>query len=162
MRRLIWTTAFVVTMSGIVLAQAIAEGVLTHGAAASASTGAGKALGGIANQLAGKLGQQTSNAIHPVVTTVKPVVQKRTSQRTRIPQTTIPQTATTASPAVTGSLIASVQGGEPKAPEAKCAPASESKPSEGTPELSNCGVKSQTAAVDQAAHPSEITLPAAK
>src|SRR5947207_8617271 len=106
MRRLIWTTAFVVTMSGIVLAQAIAEGVLTHGAAASASTGAGKALGGIANQLAGKLGQQTSNAIHPVVTTVKPGVQKRTSQRTRIPQTTIPQTAipqtaTTASPAVT-------------------------------------------------------------
>ena len=162
MRRLIWTTAFVVTMSGIVLAQAIAEGVLTHGAAASASTGAGKALGGIANQLAGKLGQQTSNAIHPVVTTVKPGVQKRTSQRTRIPQTTIPQTATTASPAVTGSLIASVQGGEPKAPEAKCAPASEPKPSEGTPELSNCGVKSQTAAVDQAAHPSEITLPAAK
>ncbi len=62
MRRLIWTTAFVVTMSGIVLAQAIAEGVLTHGGAASASAGAGKALGGIANQLAGKLGQQTSNA----------------------------------------------------------------------------------------------------
>ncbi len=158
MRRLIWTTAFVVTMSGIVLAQAIAEGVLTHGAAASASAGAGKALGGIANQLAGKLGQQTSNAIHPVVTTVKPGVQKRTS----IQRTTTPQTATTASPAVTGSLIASVQGGEPKAPEAKCAPASEPKPSEGTPELSNCGVKSQTAAVDQAAHPSEITLPAAK
>jgi len=158
MRRLIWTTAFVVTMSGIVLAQAIAEGVLTHGAAASASTGAGKALGGIANQLAGKLGQQTSNAIHPVVTTVKPGVQKRTS----IQRTMTPQTATPASPAVTGSLIASVQGGEPQATEAKCAPASEPKPSEGAPKLSSCGVKSQTAAVDQAAHPSEITLPAAK
>lgn len=153
MRRLIWTTACFAVLSGMVLAQAIAEGALTHGAAATASAGAGKAMGGIANQLAGKLGQQTSNAIRPAVTTVKPGV--RGPNR-------IPQTATTSAPPAGGSLIASVQGGEPQAPEAKCAPASETKSSQGTPKQANCGVKLRPAAEDPAAHPSEITLPAAK
>jgi hypothetical protein len=151
MRRLIGTTAVVVILSGIVLAQAIAEGALTHGASASATAGAGKALGGIANQLAGKLGQQTSNAIHPAVTTVKQGVQKRTR--------TSPTAPTSAAP-VGGSLIASVQGGEPQALEVRCAPESEIKSPQGTPKQSNCGVRSQPAAADQAAHPSEITLPA--
>jgi hypothetical protein len=159
MRELIWTTTVVVILSGMALAQAIAEGALTHGAAASASAGAGKALGGIANQLAGKLGQQTSNAMHPAVTTVKPEVQRRTMN----PGTRIPQTATTTSATPnSGSLIASVQGAAPPAPEAKCGPATESNSPQDAPKPSNCGVRSHPVGVDQAAHPSEITLPAAK
>src|SRR5438067_1271352 len=156
MRRFIWTTAIVVMLPGMTLAQAIAEGALTHSAAATASTGAGKALGGIANQLAGKLGQQTSNAIHPAGTTIKLGAQRRSMS----PGSRIPQTAKAGATASSGSLIASVQGAAPPAPGPKCAPASGTT-AQDAPKQSNCGLKSHPAAVDQAAHPSEITLPAA-
>jgi len=157
MRKLILTTACLVALSGTVLAQAIAEGALTHGAAATASTGAGKALGGVANQLAGKLGQQTSNAVHPAVTTVKPGVQGHIKT---------PQAATTtATPPAGGSLIASVQGEETSPSESPCPIGQGVKASaESSPETrkpSNCA-KKYSAAEEKAAHPSEITLPAAK
>jgi hypothetical protein len=153
MPRLIWTAACLAALSGSVLGQAIAEGALTHGAAATASSGAGKAMGGIANQLAGKFGQQTSNAIHPALTTVRSGAQRRAK---------VPQAATTTSiPPTGGSLIASVQGGEPQASQANCVPEPETKSSSDTPKQSNCVSKTRPA-VDQAAHPSQIILPAAK
>jgi hypothetical protein len=154
MRRLVWIAACLAALSGSVLGQAIAEGALTHGAAATASSGAGKAMGGIVNQLAGKLGQQTSNTIHPAVTTVRSGTQRSVK---------VPQAATTTSvPPAGGSLIASVQGGEPQAPQANCAPEPETKSSPDAPKQSDCVVKTRPAVGDQAAHPSEITLPAAK
>ena len=159
MRKLILTTTCLVALSGTVLAQAIAEGALTHGAAATASSGAGKALGGVVNQLAGKLGQQTSNAVHPAVTTVKPGVQGPTK---------IPQTATTtATPPAGGSLIASVQGEAAQPSESPCAAGQGVKASADASSdarrASNCaGAKKYSAAEEKAAHPSEITLPPAK
>lgn len=134
-------------LSGLASSQAAVEGALTHGLSGAASATAGKALGQIGNQLAGRLGQQTSSAVGPRVTTVRPGTQKVVK---------VPQTATTAAPASNGgSLIASIQGGE--AEEKKpCTPKTADKAQKQT----ECGIASPS--TEQAPHPSEITLPAAK
>jgi len=133
MKSVICIAVCLVAFSGIASAQAAVEGALTHGLSGAASATAGKALGQIGNQLAGRLGQQTSNAVRPAVTTVRPRAQKAVK---------VPQAATTASPAANGgSLIASIQGGEQQQGKA-------------------CG--NAKASPEQAAHPSEIMLPAPK
>src|SRR5216110_1713631 len=109
MKNLILTAACFVALSGFASAQAAVEGALAHGLSGAAGASAGKALGQAGNQLAGRLGQQTSNAVRPGVTTIRPGAQKAVK---------VPQKPVAAAPAPNGgSLIASIQGGE--APEQK-------------------------------------------
>ena len=145
MKNLIWVSACLVALCGFASGQVAVEGALTHALSAGTTAAAGKALGRVGNQLAGKLGQQTSNAVGPRVTTVRPGPQKATR---------VPQTTTAVKPAAKGgSLIASIQGGEAQ-PEKPCAQKAPDKS-----QKANCAEKKL---VDQDSHPSEITLPAPK
>src|SRR5207244_12578375 len=87
MKNLICVAVYLFALSGIASAQAAVDGALTHGLSGPASATAGKALGQIGNQLAGKLGQQPSNAVRPTVPTLRP------QNAIRLP----PPTTTTAS-----------------------------------------------------------------
>src|SRR5437762_1514117 len=149
MKNLIGIAVCLVAFSGIASAQAAVEGALAHGLSGAASATAGKALGQIGNQLAGRLGQQTSNAVRPAVTTV------RTQKAVRLPQPTTTTTSATSG----GSMIASIQGGEPQQADTNCATEPEAK-SQATQKQSRCGKTKLSA--EQTAHPSEITLPAPK
>jgi len=150
MKSLIWTVLYFLALSGVALAQAAVEGALTHGLSGAASATAGKALGQIGNQLAGRLGQQTSNAVRPAVTNV------RTQRAVRLPQTTTTTTSATSG----GSMIASIQGGEPQ-PTKACAPEAAGKPAQDAQKQTACN-KGTASTLEQTAHPSEITLPAPK
>lgn len=135
-----------VALTSLASSQAAVEGALTHALSGGATAAAGKAFGQVGNQLAGKLGQQTSNVVSPRVTTVRPGVQKVA----KTPRPTVPATSGTN----TGSLIASIEGGE--APTAKsCAAQDKSAPQQ----KAECNPKPANAAD---AHPAEITLPAPK
>ena len=126
--------------------QAAVEGALTHALSGGATAAAGKAFGQVGNQLAGKLGQQTNNVVSPRVTTVRPGVQRVA----KTPRPAVPVTSGTN----TGSLIASIEGGE--APAAKpCVVQDKSAPQQ----KADCNAKASNSAD---AHPSEITLPAPK
>jgi hypothetical protein len=146
---LICVVVYLFALLGIASAQSAVEGALTHGLSGAASATAGKALGQIGSQLAGRLGQQTSNAVRPAVTTV------RTPKAGRLPQ----PTTTTASAISAGSMIASIQGGEtqPKA----CAPEAAGKPAQDAQKQTACN-KGTASTLEQTTHPSEITLPAPK
>src|SRR5690348_8365851 len=143
MKNLILTAVCLLVLSGFAAGQAAVEGALTHGLSGAASANAGKALGQIGNQLAGRLGQQTSNTVTPRVIRVPPGAQKIV----KVPRTT----TTNAAPSNSGSLIASIQGGAPQE-KTPCMSDSADK----TQNQGECG-KAKTSAVDQAAHPSEIT-----
>jgi len=135
-----------IALSSFASSQAAVEGALTHALSGATSATAGKALGQIGNQLAGKVGQQTSNVVSPRVTTVRPGVQKVA----KTPQPAVPATPSTN----TGSLIASIEGGE--APTAKsCGMQDKATPQQ----KADCNAKPTNAADS---HPSEITLPAPK
>jgi hypothetical protein len=133
-------------LAGFASGQAAAEGALSHALAGGASATAGKALGQIGNQVAGRLGQQTANAVSPRVTNVRPASQNFAKK---------PRPAAIVTPhANGGSLIASIEGAE-------------------VPVAKNCATQNDKAAEKQAdckaqvaneadAHPSEITLPALK
>ena len=58
MKNLLGTLVCFLALSGLAAAQAAVEGTLTHGLSGAASATAGKALGQIGNQLAGRLGQR--------------------------------------------------------------------------------------------------------
>jgi len=137
--------ALTVSVSG----QAAVEGALTHALSGGVGATAGKALGQIGNQLAGRAGQQTSNAVSPRVATVRPGVQKVTK---------VAGVATQPSATSTSSLIASIQGGETSNAKT-CAPQNPEK-SSATQTLTDCKV--ETAPTSSDTHPSEITLPAPK
>jgi hypothetical protein len=148
MKNLLGTVFCFLALSALASAQAAVEGALTHGLSGAASATAGKGLGQIGNQLAGGLGQQTSNAVHPTVTTV------RTPKVVRVTRAATPTTTVTSG----GSMIASIQGGESQSVEAKCSAQLDAKSREQAQK--ECG--NAKAPPEQAAHPSEITLPASK
>ena len=122
-------------LSGLASAQAAVEGALTHGLSGAASASPGKALGQVGNQLAGRLGQQTSNAVRPGAQKI-----------VKVPRTVTPPLPV----ANGGSLIASIQGSEPQAVKACSTPDKKQDQCVGTN------------AADKDSHPSEITLAAAK
>src|SRR5436190_18997921 len=148
MKNLICVAVYLFALSGIASAQAAVEGALTHGLSGAASATAGKALGQIGNQLAGRLGQQTSNVVRPAVTTV------RTQKVVRVPRATTPTTTATSG----DSMIASIHGGESQSAESKCPGQLEPK----SHEQAQKECVNAKASPEQAAHPSEITLPAPK
>ena len=149
MKSLLATVCFL-TIAISALGQAAVEGALTHALSGATSTAAGKAMGQIGNQLAGKLGQQTSNAVSPRATAVRPAAQKGIKA---------PAAVTTTPATNTGSLIASIQGGETSATKT-CAPQNPDKNGTTSQGVTDCTVTKTTMATD--AHPSEITLPAPK
>jgi len=148
MKTLLATTCFLALIN-TALGQAAVEGALTHALSGGVGATAGKALGQVGNQLAGRLGQQTSNAVSPRMTTVRPGPQKGIKA---------PAVASQPPTTSTGSLIASIQGGE--TPNARtCAPQNSEK--KASPETTtDCNVAKTLTNSD--AHPSEITLPAPK
>jgi len=133
-------------LSSLASSQAAVEGALTHALSGGATAAAGKTFGQIGNQLAGKVGQQTSNVVSPRGTAVRPGLQKVAK--------TPPPAVPAASGTNTSFLVASIEGGE--APAAKaCATQDKSTPQQ----KADCNAK---AANEADAHPSEITLPAPK
>ncbi|HEV2699614.1 MAG TPA: hypothetical protein VGU90_16600 [Terriglobales bacterium] len=140
--------AGLIAFSANALGQAASEAVLTHSISTSIGTHVGTALGNATNQLAGKLGQQTSTAVpRQVITTVKPGAQGKAKLP---PATTTPQGPSN------GSLIASIQGGEPKA--ATCTPAA--KPTDIKAQPISAPQKNCQAPGRDAAHPAVVNLPA--
>jgi hypothetical protein len=148
MKSLLATVCFL-ALTGSALGQAAVEGALTHALSGATSTAAGKALGQVGNQLAGRLGQQTSNVVSPRVTTVRPGPQKGIK---------VPAVATQPPTTNTGSLIASIQGGETS--NAKTCASQNPEKNASSETVTDCKVVKTSAATD--AHPSEITLPAPK
>jgi hypothetical protein len=135
--------------------QAAAEAALSHAMSSSAGTAMGTTLGRATNQMAGKLGQQTSTTIRPAVTNVKPGVRGRT----KVPTT---QSGTSNG----GSMIASIQGAAPQQSAPACAPKQKNEngvtaisPAPADGPSSNCP---ESPASDGNSHPSAISLPAAK
>lgn len=148
--------AGILGLSTYASAQATVETVLTHGLASSAGTGIGTTLGNATNQLAGRVGQQTSTATpRQGVTVVKGAPRTRAK---------VPSAGSAAQPA-SGSLIASIQGGErqegscPHQPAAAPAVkgAGEAHPTK--PSHSDCRTQPAPAAD---AHPSVVNLPASQ
>ena len=129
-------------------AQASAEAALSHALASSAGNTVGKAMGRATGQLAGKLGEKTANTV---------ASQKLKTATNPAPSPTAPATGSRTMVPYTGSLVASIQGGEPAC--VKTAPTGvQAKSPEGAP-------KSEHTALDCApkhepvSHPSVVNLP---
>ena len=136
-----------IAFSANALGQAAAEAVLTHSISTSIGTHVGTALGNATNQLAGKLGQQTSTAApRQVMPTIKPGAQGRAKLA---PAVAAPHAA------VNGSLIASIQGGEPKATACMSTPKPADKAQPTSAPQKNCQAPGR-----DAAHPAVVNLPA--
>lgn len=153
--RKLFMVAFVgvglIALSASAFAQAAAEAVLTHSISTSIGTHVGTALGNATNQLAGRVAQQTSaTAPRQVITTVKPGAQGRA----RIAPATASQ-----QPASNGSLIASIQGWEPKASTCTAAPkGADPKAQPSSAPQKNCPA---IPSGHDAAHPAVVNLPMA-
>lgn len=157
--------------TGQLFAQAAAESILTHGLSSTAGSSLGKtlgnAMGNAASQLGGRLGQQTSSG---------PSVQR---PATKVKTGSIPAVATTAAPAPSGSLIASIQGGTGMSSSANCVapakPAAALQSNASPDPATGSGASAQGAikpapvpvsncqpALDANSHPAVVNLPAPK
>jgi hypothetical protein len=145
--------ALIAVFSMSAFAQATLETLMTHSVSSAVGTHAGTALGRATNALANRVAQQTPSATSHTSSAVYP------SRRPGAPKTT--QTVTTgatATPAATtgnGSLIASIQGGEPRAVNCMATPKGANS--------KNAGSQNSCAAATShsADHPSVVNLPAA-
>jgi hypothetical protein len=158
-------------LTSVAIAQAAAEGALTHALSSGMETSRGSAGGHATNQMAGRVAQQTSHAVPRQAVAAGA---RRAGATPSTPATQATTSATTAAPPSGGSMIVSIQGAA--RPQPVCTPAS--KPAEGTaPAVASSG-SATTPASPQAqvqtancltsadprafAHPSEITLPEMK
>lgn len=154
MRRWILSVmAAVAVFSASALAQATMETLMTHSVSTGVGTHAGTALGRATNALAGKVAQQTSATTSRVgspqtVSAPRSAAAARRGQTAPAANVWAPDTPLPGN----GSLIASIQGGEPRskscAGSAKAATAGAAPP--------NCTAPAPHA-VD---HPSVVNLPA--
>lgn len=169
MRKLSGSLAVAVCVGALsvgAFAQAAAEAALTHGISSSAGSSIGTALGKATSGLAGRVGQQVSNAApRQVITAVKPGPQGNTVQGNEKSTSAAPGTTASTS---SGSLIASIEGAapgtsacpaEPKAADGSISAAPASNPGNKAVPAKNCIAKPSDKAVT---HPSEITLPPPK
>lgn len=138
-------------------AQGAAEAVLTHSLATSVGSSIGKSLGQATNQLAGKMGQRTSQVVQKPITSIKPGLQ--TSGKLGVQKSARPAQPAVelTTPTQNGSLIQSIQGGEP-APSTCAAPTLDGQPKTDQAKQSNCS----SPATPEPRYRSEITLPPAK
>lgn len=128
-------------------AQASAEAALSPALSSSAGNTVGKAMGRATGQLARKLGEKTANTVAPQ--SVKGVT-------IPVPSRTAPATQSETTVPYTGSLIASIQGGEPACTETKV-PDAQGKSPEGASKSEhkapNCAPKHEPVS-----HPSVVNL----
>ena len=128
-------------------AQASAEAALSHALSSSAGNTLSKVMGRATGHVAGKLGEKTGNAVSP---------QKVKSITNPVPSRTAPATQSETTVPYTGSLIASIQGGEPACTETKV-PDAQGKSPEGASKSEhkapNCAPKHEPVS-----HPSVVNL----
>lgn len=166
MRRGILTALVgVAAFSTSALAQATLETLMTHSLSTSAGTHAGTALGRATNGVADRLAHQVSTvaprtSTMPRQTTSAPrhvgmATKAGVRRKSVLPSTT----ESSAQPSGNGSLIASIQGGEPHT--RNCTPAIATTVDAQTPPQANttCTPDASPAAD---AHPSVVNLPAAQ
>lgn len=153
-RHLLAVVALLMSFTAAGFAQAAVEGALTHGIASGAGSSLGTALGRATGQLAGRVGQQTSAVGSQKIINVKPGAPGAKAAKAGMMPT---------QGASTGSMIASIEGGENQQPSCSTAVKAEAKPTDakgpvsGASQTQNCV---NTQAAD--AHPAVITLPAPK
>lgn len=146
----------VMASSVTLFGQAAAEGALTHALSSAAGSSAGSIMNRAANQLAGRVGQRVSGAAST----------HQFSTMKNVPRTATPprQAGAAASPS-SGSLIASIQGGE--ATNTSCVPSGNTTPTTPAEKPENPNVKVRSGCSVPAGngtedHPSVINLPLPK
>lgn len=140
--------ASIALFSTTAVAQAALETLMTHSTSSAVTTHAGTALGNAINRAAGNMAHQTATTTGRVIT-VPQTGSRRNAARARTANATTPAPVLTPGPS-NGSLIASIQGGEPRAS------AKNLKPCDAT-----AGPKC-AASVQNQDHPAVVNLPAAK
>lgn len=105
--------AVMAVFSASAFAQATLETLMTHSVSSAVGTHAGTVLGRATNTMANRVAQQTSTATSHVTSTVS-APRRAGVAKVRTTQTTTPITAASTTTSGNGSLIASIQGGEPR------------------------------------------------
>lgn len=153
MRTLILTAllAAVALFSTTAVAQAALETLMTHSTSSAVATHAGTALGNAVNRAAGNVAHQTATSAGRVITVPQTASSRRTAARAGSTNAVTP--APVSGPVSSnGSLIASIQGGEPRS-ASKNAKACATAAAAGA----NCAATLQTPD-----HPAVVNLPPAK
>jgi len=147
------------------MAQAAAEGALSHALSSGMGSALGNAMGKATNQMAGRVAQQTSHAAsrQTGTTGVKHPATTGTTARATAVQS---QNGAPAAAPSNGSMIISIQGGVRQQPPCNAPVNAATTQSSASP--SSSPVPGQSSDCNRAAdpafvaHPSEITLPAPK
>lgn len=155
-KSILFALAGMALFSATAFAQATLETLMTHSVSSAVGTHAGTVLGRATNVMANRVAQQTPSATSHATSAYTPkragIAKARTTQRVT------PATAAPATTSGNGSLIASIQGGEPRTKS--CAA------SANTADTRNVAAGSQTAcaplARQSADHPAVVNLPAPK
>lgn len=154
MRTLILTAllAAVALFSTTALAQAALETLMTHSTSSAVTTHAGTALGNAINRAAGNVAHQTATSTGRVITVPQTASSRRNAAK---PGSTNAVTPAPVSGPVSsnGSLIASIQGGEPRSTSKNAKACNTTAAAAGA----NCAAILQTPD-----HPAVVNLPAAK
>lgn len=142
--------ASIALFSTTAVAQAALETLMTHSTSSAVTTHAGTALGNAINRAAGNMAHQTATTTGRVITVPQTGSTARgNAARARTTNAATPAPVSTPGPS-NGSLIASIQGGEPRSS------AKNLKPCDATAGP-NCA-----ASVQNQDHPAVVNLPAAK
>lgn len=147
--------AAIVALSVTLFGQAATEGALTHALSSAAGSTVGPTMGAAANRLAGRLGQRVSSA----------APNHQFSTMKNVGRTATPAQAGSAATPFSGSLIASIQGGE--AADTSCALSGNTTQTTSAEKPENPDVKvrkgcSIPTGENKDDHPSVINLPATK
>jgi hypothetical protein len=131
-------------------AQATVETLMTHSVSSAVGTHAGTALGRATNALANRVAQQTPSATSHITA---PAYTSRGAGAVKTTQS-VTTGATAAASTGNGSLIASIQGGEPRA--VNCMITAKAANSKNPGSQTSC----RAASSHSADHPSVVNLPA--
>lgn len=141
--------ASIALFSATAVAQAALETLMTHSTSSAVTTHAGTALGNAINRAAGNVTHQTATATGRVIAVPQTASARGNAARARTANAATEASVSTPGSSH-GSLIASIQGGEPRSS------AKNLKPCDATAGT-NCA-----ASVQNQDHPAVVNLPAAK
>lgn len=145
-----------VVFSANALAQATVETLMTHSVSSAVGTHAGTALGRAINGAANKLANQTSTIPSPAPRQTVLTPRRAGARTASHVQTKVASTPVPAETSGSGSLIASIQGGEPK--PVSCAQTAKTQNGKSSaPAARNCAADTSADS-----HPSVVNLPAAQ
>jgi|SRR5579864_124756 len=111
-KSILFALAGMAAFSASAFAQATLETLMTHSVSSAVGTHAGTVLGRATNAMANKVAQQTPSAASHATSAFTP--KRAGTAKARTTQATTPVTAAPATASGNGSLIASIQGGEPR------------------------------------------------